>query len=275
MTQPKSESATSAPKRTLSEASLRAMRGTFRRRGTRSFALRERAPRSAARAPRSCGTGRTRRRPARAGPCRRDAPAPPPARRPPASRRSARAGAPPLRSADSIVSAASPIVSTMRARRADERAQRSRSRRACRGRRGSGATVPSAKPSSDFAAASTLVPLESSIQRTPLGLGDELGAVRQARRTASARRRSRPRERPSALGRGHGRERVLEVVRPGQRQAVRGNDLVPRRRRVRDEHARLEPHAPLVRPPRAVPGARRARAAPASARPRAKRDRRR
>ena len=52
-------------------------------------------------------------------------------------------------------------------------------------------TEDGGNPSSDFAVASTLVPLESSTQRTPARLGDELGPVREAPRIRVSAARDR------------------------------------------------------------------------------------
>ena len=178
--QPKSDSATSVPKRTLSEVSLRAMgashrlpyergevpapffevavlveRGAGRREQDRVPGTGERRrprhrflhragafERRGSRQGRLDRLGRLRRWSARSAPCA-----------PPASRRLAK----------------SPCLS-----------------RPPRIRR----TEPSANPSRDFAAASTLVPLESSTYRTPAGLRDQLRAVRRALETRQRRRRS-------------------------------------------------------------------------------------
>ena len=164
------------------------------------------------------GTGRTTRRPARAAPCRRA--------RESAAARATAASIVPHRSIGSGAgerrarSSPRPRRSSARPSRAGTRADASEAKSPCLSRPPRiRITLPSAKPSSDLAVASTLVPLESSTHRTPRGLGDELGAVRQA---LEARQRVYDRRRRRVRGirprrRGH---RVLEVVRAGQREAL-------------------------------------------------------
>ncbi len=117
----------------------------------------------------------------------------------------------PGRSAVSIVSAASPIVRTARARCATSG----------RERREVAVLVAAAEDQEHASVRESLERLGRRVDVGPLGvvdpadaagLGDELGAVRQARKPRQGVQ-DRGRGRPEALGRGDRRERVLEVVR--------------------------------------------------------------
>ena len=203
--------------------------------------LRARAPRSAGPAPRSCGTGRTTRRPATAARCRRAARARRRARRRPPSSRSARSGRR-RRARVSMASAASPIVRTIRALRPTGSAQRREV-----------AVLVAAAEDQDHAArryspraTSPWRPRWSPWSRRPSARrpasATSSAAVRQA---LEARQRADDRlgRRRQALGRGERGERVLDVVsarkgeprdrhdRDGCGVAMSDDELAPRRAR--------------------------------------------
>ena len=251
MTQPKSESATSAAKSTLSLASLRAMSPPARP---------LRAP-SAGEVPPPLlevrvlvegGAGR-REQHRVAGPGELRGPrAPPSPSCPPA-----RAVTAPAR-ARSIVPAASPIVRTT-ARRARQTSAAGAGKSPCLSRPPRiSRTRPSRYPSRDFAVASTLVPFESLTQRTP-ALRHELACGAAAPEVRAGPPAIAASGSAEAVRRGDGGEGVLQVVRARQRDLSR-----PRSRPVRSPAASeqdpspLDPYAPRGRCRRREKGTRRA-----------------
>ena len=108
-----------------------------------------------------------------------------------------------------------------------ERSERSRSRRACRGRRGSGARSSPAEPSSDFG---------GRVHVRALGVVDPAHAARLARRArVRCGRPWKPVSAPAiaaggdaeAVGRGDRGEGVLQVVRARERQPGRRKNGAP------------------------------------------------